>query len=577
MPKLNRAPMPITATHDVPVPMRDGTILRADIQRPAEAGPVPTLLIRNPYGEQLNRTLPAIPALEAGFAVVSQHCRGRGSSDGEFAPWADEPADGADTVAWITAQPWSNGKVAGWGLSYTAGTALQTAIEAAAGDVGVVAMMTPADFYDDLTYVGGALALASAQFWATLQGLLGAQHAAAAGEDPRALLAAVRPAQLDPPSARAALPLREAAGLPAAMPHWRDWLDHPGRDEYWQGLPAPRDNYRAIGRPAYHVAGWFDLFLAGTLENHQGLVAATGDRSRQPLVIGPWTHGGISMTGAGEADFGPAASAAMLNLEADQLAFLHGLATDGQPGGSRPPVRIFVMGDNAWREEQEWPLARTVYTPWYLQPGGGLGPGAPSPDAAPSRYAADPRDPVPTVGGNLLLPRWNAAGPHDQRVLDDRTDILRFTSAPLAADLEVTGPLSVVLHAATSAADTDWTAKLVDVHPDGTALNVADGIIRARYRQGTDASRPAEPGQPQEYTISLAATSQVFKAGHAIRIDIASSNFPRFDRNPGNGTLSADATEADLTVQEQTVFHDAGRPSRIVLPVIPRQEDGPGS
>ena len=570
MPKLDRPSLPVTAVHDAPVPMRDGTVLRADIQRPAEGGPVPALLVRNPYGEQLGRSVPVVPALEAGFAVVIQHCRGRGSSDGEFTPWADEPADGADTVAWITAQPWSNGRVVGWGLSYTAGSALQTAIEGPAGYAGAVAAMTPADFYDDLTYAGGALALASAQFWATLQGLLGAQHAAAAGENPGPLLAAVMPAQLDPPSARAALPLREAAGLPAAMPHWADWLDHPSRDEYWRRLPSPRDNYQAMGLPAYHVAGWFDLFLAGTLENYQGLLAATGDPGRQPLVIGPWTHGGITMTGAGEADFGPRASASVLSLEADQLAFLHGLATTGRPGASRAPVRVFVMGDNTWREEQEWPLARTVYTPWYLLPGGGLGPVVPPPDTPPSGYAADPRDPVPTVGGNLLIPSWNAGGPHDQRVLDERTDILRFTSAPLEADFEVTGPLSVVLHAATSAADTDWTAKLVDVHPDGTALNVADGIIRARYRDGVEAPRLPGPGQPQEYTISLVATSQVFKAGHAIRVDIASSNFPRFDRNPGNGTLSAAATEADLTVQQQTVFHDAGRPSRIVLPVIPR-------
>lgn len=570
MRKLDRAPMPVAAVHDAPIPMRDGTILRADIQRPAEGGPVPTLLVRNPYGEQSGRSLPVVPALEAGFALVIQHCRGRGSSDGEFAPWVDEPADGADTVAWITAQPWSNGKVAGWGLSYTAGTALQTAIDGPAGYVGMVAMMTPADFYDDLNYVGGALALGSAQFWATLQALLGAEHTAAAGEDPGALLAAAVPAQLDPPSARLALPLREAAGLRVAMPHWADWLDHPSRDGYWRRLPAPRGNYQAIARPAYHVAGWFDVFLAGSLENYRGLLAATGDPGAQPLVIGPWTHGAIGMTGAGQPDFGPRASASALNLEADQLAFLYGLATAGQPGGSRAPVRIFVMGDNTWREEREWPLARTVYTPWYLRPGGGLGPEAAAPGTSPSEYTSDPRDPVPTVGGNLLFPSWNAGGPHDQRVLDGRTDILRFTSAPLEADLEVTGPLSVVLHAATSAADTDWTAKLVDVHPDGTALNVADGIIRARYRDGTERPRLPDPGQPQEYTISLVATSQVFKAGHAIRVDIASSNFPRFDRNPGNGALSASATEADLTAARQTVFHDAARPSRIVLPVIPR-------
>ncbi|GAA3385740.1 CocE/NonD family hydrolase [Cryptosporangium minutisporangium] len=559
MRKLDRAPLAVTAVHDQPIPMRDGTILRADVHRPAEGEPVPTLLVRNPYGEGLGRAMPVVPALEAGFAVVIQHCRGRGTSDGMFEPWADEPSDGADTVRWVTAQPWSNELVVGWGISYVAGTALQTAIERPEGYVGIVAAQTPADFYDDLTYIGGALALGSAQGWAAMQGLLGGQHAMLAGEDAGSLLGAALPAMFDPDAARSALPLRDALGLPGASPFWADWLDHPSRDEYWTKFGTPRDNYAAIDVPVYHVASWYDLFLSGTLENH----AALGG----PLVIGPWTHGGLHANGAGEAYFGPGSPAMILQLEADQLGFLREVVTDGEPNPARPPVKIFVMGENVWRDEQEWPLARTVFTPWYLRAGGSLGPAT---STGTSTFVSDPRDPVPTVGGSLLFPEFNTAGPHDQRVLDGRTDILRFVSPPLDADLEVTGPLTVVLYAATDAADTDWTAKLIDVHPDGTALNVADGIVRARYRNGVDAPDPITPGTPYEYRIDLVATSQVFKAGHSIRVDVASSNFPRFDRNPGNGKLSAEATEADLTMQHQTVFHDAERASHILLPVIPR-------
>ena len=566
MRKVDRQAVSFLLTHDEPIPVRDGTVLRADVYRPAEGGPVPTVLARNPYGPGMSRMVPVRAALDAGFAVVIQNCRGRGTSDGDFEPWRDEPADGADTVDWVAAQPWSDGNVTGWGVSYLAGTALQTAIERPAGYKALIAIQTPADFYDSLNYYGGAFALGSAQGWATLQGLLGGQHAMLAGEDAGPLLGAALPAMLDPTAARASLPLEPSLGLPAAMPAWADWLRHPTRDEYWQSFASPRDNYERIALPTYHVAGWFDLFLAGTLENYQGL------REGSVLVIGPWGHAGFMQTGIGEVDFGAMSTAQPLMLDDDQFRFLREVCQDGTPAGQRPPVRIFVMGDNVWREEQEWPLARAVSTSWYLQADGGLAP-SPSSGAASSgesRYSSDPRDPVPTVGGNLLFPEYNAAGPHDQRALDGRTDILRFTSTPLAADLEVTGALSVVLHAATDCVDTDWTAKLVDVHPDGAALNVADGILRARYRNGFEAAELLTPGQPYEYVIDLAATSQVFKAGHALRVDIASTNFPRFDRNPGNGVVPAEATEDDLTVQHQTVFHDAARPSRIVLPVIPR-------
>jgi putative CocE/NonD family hydrolase len=263
-----------------------------------------------------------------------------------------------------------------------------------------------------------------------------------------------------------------------------------------------------------------------------------------------------------------------IGLEQLEIDFLRRAVADSELPG--PRVTLFVMGDNTWRDEDDWPLARTRWTRWYLRADGSLTPAAPGDFDAPSHYTHDPRDPVPTVGGATLITggpgggvSW-MPGPRDQREVEARPDVLSFTSAVLAEDLEVTGPVSVTLHAATSAADTDFTAKLVDVWPDGRAMGVTDGIVRARYRDGSGLASPITPGQVYEYTIDLIATSQVFKAGHRLRVDVASSNFPCFDRNPGNGAPAATATLEDFVVAEQTIFHDGARPSFITLPVIPR-------
>ena len=249
---------------------------------------------------------------------------------------------------------------------------------------------------------------------------------------------------------------------------------------------------------------------------------------------------------------------------------------DGARDWDDPRVRLFVMGDNSWRDEDDWPLARTQWVRWYLHPGGSLSPASPPADAPASHYRYDPADPVPTVGGPTLITggpdggvSW-MGGARDQRVIEARPDVLSFTSAALGNDLEVTGPLGVTLHAATSAADTDFTARLVDVWPDGRAMGVADGIVRARYRDGTGRAAPVTPGRVYEYSIDLIATSQVFQAGHRLRVDISSSNFPCFDRNPGNGAPAATATERDFVVAEQSICHDGGHPSYITLPIIPR-------
>ncbi|MEU8802159.1 CocE/NonD family hydrolase [Spirillospora sp. NPDC048819] len=527
MTKLDRPALPSVTVLDQPIEMRDGTVLRADVHRPAGDGRHRTVLVRNPYGEPVFRSVPVTPYLRAGMAVVLQHCRGRGGSDGEFTPWADEGRDGADTVDWITAQPWSNGEVAAAGTSYPAGCALQLASERPAALKAVVATMTPHDFYDGLNYHGGAFALGSAFFWAATQGLLGALHDMAAGEDAGARLGALMRALADPGAAMSAVPLRDAPGVADAFPFWRDWVDHPERDSYWTAV-AETLRHDRIGVPVLHTAGWFDVFLRGTLENYSRI---PGGR----LIIGPWTHMS-QMAGVGELHFGHAASAQSALLERAQLEFLKG-NTEG------PKVRYFTMGADVWREAGAWPPPGAADTRYYLHPDGSLSPDVPDGDAAPSRFVHDPADPVPTHGGQLLLHDPVNVGPRDQRAVEARPDVLCFTTPVLDRDVEVTGPVTAVLHAATSATGADWTAKLVDVWPDGRAMNVLDGIVRS-------------PGGQSRHEIDLVATSQTFRAGHRIRVQIASSNFPRFDRHPA------------MTRAEHTVFHDASRPSWITLPVI---------
>ncbi|MBE1534717.1 CocE/NonD family hydrolase [Actinomadura algeriensis] len=526
MTKLDRPAVPVTTTLDQPIEMRDGTILRADVHRPAAGGTHRTVLVRGPYGEQVFRSQPIGAFLHAGMAVVLQHCRGRGSSDGEFVPWENEGRDGADTVAWIAAQPWSNGEVVASGTSYLAGCALQLAAERPAGLRAVVASMTPHDFYEGLKYHGGAFAVGSAFHWGSLQGLLGVLHGVAGGRPPGDGFATLLRVLAEPDEALRTTPVRDMPGVSEMFPFWRDWTDHPERDGYWEGI-AETLRHDRIDVPVLHTAGWFDVFLRGTLENFRRI---PGGR----LIIGPWSH--LSQaSGAGELNFGHAAAAATALLEPAQIEFLSG-STEG------PKVRYFTMGANEWREAESWPPPGSTDTPYYLHADGTLSPGVPEAGASASAFVHDPDDPVPTHGGGLLLPDPVNVGPRDQRAIEERPDVLCFTTPVLSADVEVTGPVTAVLHAATSAPGADWTAKLVDVHPDGRAMSVTDGIVRS-------------PGDRTRHEIDLAATSQTFLAGHRIRVEIASSNFPRFDRNPA------------MVRADHTVFCDAARASRVILPV----------
>ena len=363
-------------------------------------------------------------------------------------------------------------------------------------------------------------------------------------------------------------------------PYYYDWLAHPEYDDYWKQVSI-EESHADIAIPAYNFGGWYDIFMGGTIRNYQRmreLGASDLARSGQRLTIGPWIHGGSPPSVSGEYNFGTRAAGAAIDLMGDMLRFYdHVLLGKDNGFADDRPVRLFVMGENAWRREDEWPLSRAVETAYYLHSDGRAnslnGDGALSvetPGDQPSdSYVYNPVNPVPTVGGGLCCdPAFMANGAYDQRWVEGREDVLVYSTPPLAEDVEVTGPVSVTLFASSSAVDTDFTAKLVDVEPSGYARNLTDGIIRARYRNPRQPAELIAPGDIIEYTIDLWATSNLFKKGHRIRVEISSSNFPRFDRNMNTGAPIGSDVEFQPALQ--TIYHTPEYPSRLTLPVVPR-------
>ena len=554
--------------------MRDGVVLRADIYRPDIPEPLPALLQRTPYSKNPGRDDNQFRRLAAhGYVVVVQDTRGRYMSDGVARPH-DEGEDGYDTVQWAAALPHVNGRVGTFGGSYSATTQL---IAAPLRPSKLAAMFPSSSYHSryDMVFQGGAFYLADGLSWNLGQG------------------ADVRRRTLQPEVVRDApigmdeterqlfasswlwhVPLKtmDAMDVRRYSPAYFEMLKHPTYDGYWKTFDIEA-RHGEIDVPAFHVTGWYDTLLTGTLRNYTGLRQhARSDRARsaQRLLIGPWTHSRPtpSSTKIGDVDFGPDAGFPLESLMFDWFDFW--LKDAPTKVLARAPVRLFVMGANAWRDEQEWPLARAVPTSFYLHSGGAantldgdgtLSQTAPSTERS-DRFVYDPWNPVPTGqrGGYSRMPT-------DQRSVERRPDVLVYTTAPLTTAVEVTGPIAVKLWASSSATDTDFTAKLVDVFPDGTARMLNDGILRARYRNGKTAPALLTPGEPVELTIDAGATSNQFAAGHRIRLEISSSNFPRFDRNPNTGAAFGEG--AELRRAEQTVFHDRARPSRIVLPIVP--------
>ncbi len=555
---------------DVPATMRDGTVLRANVYRPDGDGPHPVLLNRTPYGKDLHgagAVLDPVLAARRGYIVVIQDARGRFASDGEWRPFVHEADDGTDTIAWAAALPGGSGRVGMFGASYHGFTQWVAALGRPAGLAALAPFITWSEPLDGLLFRGGALELGAAAYWQAVTGVSDVlRRAKDPAERDRALAALVRDIDALAEHGYRTLPLRGFAPLRrhGLADAFFDLLESP-LDRSRSAVVRVADRQAAAGIPALVTGGWYDLFLGGTLRSYRALRAA-GVAAK--LVIGPWSHGSQTSR-VGERTFGFASGAGFIDLRTDLMSmqlrwfdqWLRGIDT----GITRePPVKIFVMGSNVWRDEDDWPLARAVETPWHLRADGALAPARPG-EEAPDSYPYDPADPTPTRGGALLMAPEYPAGPYDQREVESRPDVLTFTSAPLERDLEVTGPVRVHLWAASSAPDTDFVARLCDVFPDGRSMSVCDGIVRARFRDGVTAT-PLVPGWPYELVIDLWSTSNVFVAGHRIRLSVASASFPRWDRNPNTGhDLGVDA---ELAVARQTIFHDAERPSRVTLPVV---------
>ena len=556
---------------DVPVPMRDGILLRANVYRPP-GGRWPVLLTRLPYGKDLplgTAVLDPVQAARRGYVVIVQDTRGRLASDGEWHPFVHEAADGVDTIAWAAALPYSDGQVGMYGTSYFGFTQWSAAVHTPPALKAMVPFLTWCDPLNGLAYRGGAFELGTTAHWGLLMGLdvLVRQFRA----DPEALGAAIvalsREIDQLGPEGYASLPLAEFGPLrrQPVLPAFFDRIAHPMD-------PGPLEpitiagKYDRVEAPTFNVGGWFDIFLADTIANFQAM-HCLGRPTK--LLIGPWTH--VSRGNpVGDLNFGFGSQLSFINLQADfgrlQLRwFDHWLKAIDTGMLAEAPIRLFVMGANIWRDEQAWPLERARNTPFYIRANGELSTDQPTATEPPDTYTYDPRNPVPTRGGALLMAPEFPPGPFDQRSIEARTDVLTYTTPPLERDTEVTGPVRIRLWACSSAPDTDFVGRLVDVYPDGRAYNLTDGIVRARFRDGSPANL-LEPGRPYAFDIDLWSTSNVFKTGHRIRLQVCSSNFPRWDRNPNTGHPFGQDDE--VCVAEQTILHDRDHPSQVVLPLV---------
>ena len=560
----------------VEVKMRDGVILRGDIYRPDADGKFPVLLQRTPYRRSIwgyNIDF-AQQAASRGYVVFLQDVRGRNTSDGDWYPFLHESNDGYDTIEWIAAQAYSNGKVGMFGGSYVGATQMLAAIAHPAHLSGICPVVTASNYHDGWTYQGGAFEQWFDESWTS--GLA------------RDTLARQVEKMPDVPENVNALPLTSYPifGLdPATVldgstgkvaPYFLDWLAHPSYDDYWKRW-AIEEHYADISVPALHIAAWYDIFLGGSVRNYIGLRAGAATeeaRNGQHLLVTIGGHAGNSRK-IGVVDFGPAAEE--YNEDAITLRWYDYLFKGVQNEfATGKPVKIFVMGTNQWRDEENWPVARAKSTRYFLHSQGGAnsarGNGSLStaaPGNEPSdKFTYDPAKPVPTIGGPLCCDTDHLApGPRDQRSVEERDDVLVYSTPPLENDLEVTGPVHLEFFASSSAVDTDFTAKLVDVFPDGTAINLTEGILRARYRDSQASPTPLIPGKVVSLSIDLWDTSNVFRAGHRVRLEVSSSNFPRFDRNLNTGELAANSTK--WATATNIVVHDKAHPSVLILPIVP--------
>lgn len=569
-----------TEQQDVPATMRDGTILRSNVFTPDQPGKYPVILMRLPYNKDVAQTyVYASPAVYAEhcYIVVVQDVRGQYKSDGSFYAFAHEATDGYDSVEWAARLPKSDGRVGMYGFSYPGTTQYQAAILRPPHLVTIVPAMASDDYHDGWTYEGGALDLSFAEDWTMSD--LAASGVRGRYPDSGALVAGLNQAvSQEFTKWYWYLPLDSFQPLrpndPRVAPYFFDWLHHPNDDSYWTRWSI-RGHYQDVTVPALEFDGWYDIFINGALNNFVGMRTHGGSataRQGTQLVVGPWIHTPWSQT-VGQIDFGPQAANPIDQLQLNWFNYwLKGIKN----GVNRQPrVRIFVMGENRWRSANAWPLPKTRYVKYYLHSRGTAnsvhGNGSLSVSrtvrhaARTDHYTYNPRHPVPSIGG-----RFQASvpgGPYDQRPVLGRRDVLVFSTAPLRKPRTVIGPITVTLYASSSARDTDWTAKLDDVYPNGRSMLIEYGIQRARYRKSETHPTLIHPGRIYKYTIHVWPTANLFKAGHRIRLELSSSNFPMYDRNPNTGDPFGQ--DARLKIAKQTIYHDAAHRSEVTLPIAP--------
>jgi uncharacterized protein len=555
------APEKIRIERHLATPMRDGVKLYGDLYRPARDGKFPVLVIRTPYGVQRDGVHQSmIKFAQHGYATFVQDVRGRYESEGQWDPFRNEANDGYDTVEWAAKQPWSNGKVGLEGGSYLGHVQWRAATQSPPSLVTMFPAVASTNIYKNWLAQGGAFRLSFNYGWGVVR------------MPNRIMLPQYwhtekyAPEELKYETILRHLPLKDIDVQSGGQPvqHFRDWLKHQSYDEYWKSI-SDEEHFDKVKVPVHTSGGWFDIFLNGTINGFTGVRRSGGTekaRRESKMIIGAWGHGPSQKFG--DVDFGPGANRDM--FERQLRWYDHYLKGEDNGIDREPPIEIFFMGVNKWQHAQEWPLPGTKFTPYYLGGSHTLSDSKPS-GAGSDTYKYDPNNPVPTLGGNNCCGTPTLAGPKDQRPIESRNDVLGYTSDALRTPVAIAGPVRMKLFAATDGRDTDWMIKLIDVHPDGFAMNVAEGMLRARFRNGVDKMELLQPGQVYEYDIDMAGTANVFQPGHRIRVDITSSNFPQFDRNPNTGEdLGA---SSKTRVAAQTLHHGAAKASHILLPVVP--------
>jgi putative CocE/NonD family hydrolase len=573
----------IKVERDLYVEMRDGVELATDVYRPADEEACPTIVHRNPYdksnaGSVAGLVLNPLDAVQEGFAVVVQDPRGRFKSDGEWEPFVNEADDGYDTVEWAADQPWSNGRVGMYGASYHGVTVLQAMIADPPSLEAALAYLTGANYHNGWTYTGGAFELGFNQWW----NLYNAQDTVTRLDVPDERKVELANELLDmtedPEGIVEQLPVRSNDLFDhPATDCAQEWFDHPQYDSYWEDIDVT-EHLADVDTPLLNVSGWYDMFLPGHLDLYEAIEEDAGPlaREKQRFIVGPWDHEAyvtVTPDRGGERKFGYRAAGGTALLSDLSLEWFGRWLGDSDELDI-PSVRYYQMGDNEWKTSESWPPEHEA-TPYYLHSdgnansrsgGGYLSPDEPASETVDS-YEYDPADPVPTTGGRSLHPNIDDPGITDRSSVETRDDVLVYTSERVTEPCEIAGPVNATLYVSTSVPDTDFVATLVDVEPDGYCVPVTEGIRRARYRNGFEEESFLEAGEQYEIPIDMAAVAHTFKTGHRIRLEVTSSNFPKYDRNLNIAEPVGTGTLEEAQVATQNVFHDSGAPSHVTLPI----------